>query len=416
MTPAYIPHTGFWLLKLKLVPSTDLPEADENSHISYPDLPQKANADSESADDGSTSGTRKRKGHPRQSGSGSTFSGTTARTSGSGQDFSDESALDMLETYEDLSKTSDRVLALLVPQEISEASVRTLKTRLADPRLLENKQLARYTANFDGERNVYGSQRFIQVVHAFEQSHKVSSRSNDGLSVGRMKPILYKANITSLALATLLIDDGSIEDSINELDQVFPMPFLDCFVDASLVQGMIHNSALLKESLRVGLDIRTRKFIDEAKRLLEESGFDSNQLLQQTFYEKKNELRGWSVTGLRTQDVAQYPHLKDMIHDRLDQLRDIFSGDEALSGPVEVLDKEFSHTQLATIILDWCQIRLKEIRTQLQAMDEVNSRLRSSQPENKEQLVNSSSSGLEPPRNVNANTALSNIQTEQAFE
>ncbi|KAL8966978.1 MAG: hypothetical protein Q9183_003127 [Haloplaca sp. 2 TL-2023] len=402
--------------KREAAPLEDLAEADENPPISYPDLSQKADADSLSADDGSASGTRKRKGHPRQSGSGSTFSGTTARTSGSGQDFSDESALHMLDTCEDLSKTSDRILALLVPREISETSVKTLKTRLTDSRLFENKQLARYTANFNRERDVYGNQRFVQVAHVFEQSHNVSSRWNDGLGVGRMKPILYKANITSLVSATLLIDGGGIEDSINELDQVFPMPFLDCFVDASSVQGMAQSSALLKESLRLGLDIRTRKFIDEAKGLAEEPGFDFNQLLQQTFHETKNELRGWSVTGLRNQDISQYPRLRNMIRDRLEQLREIFSGDEALSNPFEVLDKEFSHTRLATHILDWCQIRLEEIRTQYQAMDEVNGRLASPQPGNKEQIANTSSSGRNPPLKANADTALSKVQNEQAFD
>ncbi|KAL8871752.1 MAG: hypothetical protein Q9174_002484 [Haloplaca sp. 1 TL-2023] len=402
--------------KREAVPLEDLPEADEGSQISYPVLPQKASTDSDSVDGGPAAATRKRKQDPRQSGSGSTFSGTTARTSGSGQDFSEDSILDMLGTYEDLSTTSDKILALLLPRDVSEASVKTLQTQLTDPRLLENKKLARFTANFNRERDVYGSQRFIQVGHVFGRSHNVSSRSNNEVSVGRMKPTLYKANITSFVSATLSINDGSIEHSINELDQIFPAPFLDCFVDASAVQGMAYGSALLKRSLGLGLDIRTQKFIHEAKGMLQEPGFDSIKLLEQTFCEKKNHFRGWNVTGMRNQDIAQYPRLKHTIRDHVEDLRAILSGDESLSDQFETLDRDYSQTQLAANVLDWCQLRLEEIKSQLQAMDEANSQLLSSQEKNNEQPVNSSSLARHPPPNVNADTALPISHNEQAFE
>lgn len=357
----------------------DLPEVDERSHISYPDLSQRVNAHNNNTP-GKVDAPRRRSDQDlRHSGAGSVFSGTTARTSRSGQELLEENAQDMIDALEDFADVSDKILRVLLPQEVSEASIQSIKSRLSDPKSRESKQLRRHTDYFKSQHKAYGNDRFIQARLVAEAVLDVLKPGIDHLNVCRMDPVLYKANVTTLIMASLAQSDDSIEHSVDEFDEVFPTPFLNSFVDTVSVRGSPDSSALMMETFRLALDIRTRRFIENARRKLGEPNFDPDGLLQSLFYRKGNGLYGWNVAGMRSDDLARQPRLKNAIVNRLDRLRTTFSEDEASPVDFESLDKDFSHGQLTTEVMYWTHLRLQEVETQLQSVEGVSGIVRALQ-------------------------------------
>ncbi|KAL8724538.1 MAG: hypothetical protein Q9181_006781 [Wetmoreana brouardii] len=352
------------------VPRVDLPEAEEDSPIRHPKVTEGAAIDNNNNAITEAESTRRRSGQDaRVSGAGSVFSGTTARTSRSGRELSGSPAMDMIETLQDLSDTSDKILCLLVPQEVSEASVQSIRLRLSNLKSRESKHLMRHVDFARGLHEVFGNERYIQASVVIGAMLDASKHDTDRLGPWRMDPILYKTNLTTLVTSALWEIDENIERSIDELDEIYPAPFLNGFVDATSIAERPDSSALLTQTFRLGLEIRTRCFIEAAKRNLGEPKFDPNQLLQQIFYRKGKGLHGWNVVGMRWNDLKQDSHLRITILDRLDQLRNTFSESEAPHVDIESLERDFSRLQFIRELIYWSQLRLQEVDKQLQLVE-----------------------------------------------
>lgn len=346
----------------------DLPEVDENSQINYPTLPQQGTQHVAQVPR-STDVTRRSSGQPAKSPGGtSTFSGTTARISGSGQELSATSAEDMMDALKDLSDASSKILGLLVPREVSEASVHNIQGQLSDLKSRGTRQLQRHIPNFEAQRNVYGGDRFINAPASVRAVLKVSKLQDVRSGPWRMDPILYQANLATLLTVFLAQSGENIEHATNELDKVFPRPFLQLFVDKTAVGGVADGSALLSETFQVAVELRTYFFIDCAKRLHHTQGFDPDEVLTQVFYNHNDTLRGWNVAELRSEEINKNRTFKTTIIDRLDHLRETFS-DEAPLIDLESLERSFPRFRLTTAVTWWSQLRVREVELQLRRLE-----------------------------------------------
>lgn len=271
----------------------------------------------------------------------------------------------MTDALEELSHASNKILDLFIPQEVTEASIQRVKKQLSNLKSKETKQFQRYTPNFQAQREIYGGDRFIDVPATVRAILGVSKLDNVRPGPWRMDPILYQANLANLLMASVAQDGEDVERVTGELDKVFPSPFVQVLVDSTTVEDVANGSALLRQSFRIALEIRTRYFIDSAKRLLNQSGFDPDELLTQIFYKDESKLKGWNVAGLRSEDINSNKDFKTLIIDRLAQLRETFSETEDPSIDLGSLEEAFSQVRLTTAVTWWSQSRLQEIKVQM---------------------------------------------------
>ena len=343
-----------------------MPEVEEGSLIRYPELPYENTAGVERMEDDVDNASPHHDQPSKSPGGASTFSGTTARISG-GQELTSSNVEDMIDALEDLSGASNKIISLLLPQEVSGPSVGSIMGRLSDMKSKEARQLQRYTPNFQAQRVIYGDEQYINAPAAVRAILDVSKIEDIRPGPWRMDPIFYQANLANLAIS-LLTQGGSLAEQItNELDRSFPRPFLQRFAAKPAIGDVSEGSALFPITLQVAVEIRTRFFVNSAKRLVDEPGFDPDELLQQIFYRDDGTLHGWSVSGLRPEDIKSNQESKRLIVDRLDQLRQTFSENEAPLVDFESLEKGLPQARLTTILTQWIQLRLQEIELQLQS-------------------------------------------------
>ncbi|KAL8760789.1 MAG: hypothetical protein Q9184_003048 [Pyrenodesmia sp. 2 TL-2023] len=348
-----------------------LPEVDENAPVTYPHSPHKSPEIVEQAQTSIIANRRRSHQPPRSPGGASTFSGTTARISGSVRRLSGSRPEDMMDALEDLSKASKKILDPLIPAQVTEASIQRLKEHLSEMKSKEARQLQRNTPDFQAQREVYGGERFVNAPDIVRVILGASKLDDVHLGPWRMDPVLYQANLASLITALIAHGGEDAESVQSELVKSFPRPFLERFVPITKVEGAADASALLWETLRLGIEIRTRSFIDSAKQFVNEPGFDPDELLTQVFYRNGRKLRGWNVAGLRSEDIDGNKDFKTLIINRLDQLRETFSEIEEPIIDFEVLENAFSHARVTTAVVRWIQLRLREIQNQLQSVKGV---------------------------------------------
>ncbi|KAL8807421.1 MAG: hypothetical protein Q9182_000760 [Xanthomendoza sp. 2 TL-2023] len=345
--------------------STSLPKINETLDITYPQLSQNDAVAEEAVERAIDTARRHSSQTIRSAVRTSGFSGTTVRTSQSGQELSSASADDMIDTLEELSNASDKILGLLVPQDWPKHSIQDIKTRCSNTKTRESKQLERHDLNFRLYRDVYGDARFIDVPRAIQTA--LDLPKNESLPRGqwRMDPVLYKANLTALVKAVMVQDSDGIGKLFDDLDQDFPRPFLQRFVPKASVKEAADGSALLMGTFTLALEIRTRAFIESAKRLVNLPRFDPDSVLDQLFYQDGNALAGSNVIGMRSEDLAKSPELRNLIIARLDRLRQTFSQTEAPYVDLHSLEIDFPQNQLLIHLSRWSQLRLQEISSQL---------------------------------------------------
>ena len=344
----------------------DLTKIDESPKIQYPQLPQTQDINDEEDGANRNSDTSRRQSGQtvRSTRRISGFSGTTVRTSRSDQELSREIAEDMICNLKDLSDASDKILGRLVPRNISEASVQDKVASFLDSTSRDRKQLEKYSSTFQVHVDVYGGDSSFIDVPAIVRN-LFDSHEQEDLKTGpwRMDPVLYKANLTAMVRGLVAQTNDDVEKWIEALDTEFPRPFLQRFVDKTSVEATADGSTLLKDTLDLALDIRTRSCILHAKRLVDMPKFDPDSLLQQIFYQDTNVLNGWNVIGIRSEDLVENRKLRHTIINRLDRLRQTFSSRDI---DLDSLEQRFSHNRLLASLVRWSQLRLNEIALQLE--------------------------------------------------
>ncbi|KAL8946366.1 MAG: hypothetical protein Q9222_007227 [Ikaeria aurantiellina] len=337
---------------------TEVAEVDEESPIRYPELP---------VNDASEQPEQRRQG-PDSPANVSGFSGTTVRTSQSAQELAATNTEEMVASLKDLSDESDKILDLLLPNPLSISTVQAIQKQTSTPKSLESRQFARYSSNFRSYHEVYGDSQYIDPPSILAQILGTPSK-NIRSGPWRADPLLYKANLAALIMTLMAQHEQSLENLVDELDKVFPAPFLGAFVEEPSLAQCVDSSALYNETFQLGLDLRTFSFIERARKLMNMSDFDPDSLLQQIFYQDTPVIDGWYVAGLRSEDVNLEQRLRYSLIGRLDLLRQTFSPNHSPPINLERLEGNFSHDQLTKDLAYWAQIRLREVQMQIQSLE-----------------------------------------------
>ncbi|KAL2042980.1 hypothetical protein N7G274_004038 [Stereocaulon virgatum] len=293
----------------------------------------------------------------------SAFSGTTARTSLSVQGSADLDAESMLDALPDLVEAADKLLGLLMPAELSEVSVVSVMTRLHMKGSRESRNWRRLGNTFQAQRDLYGSDSYINPLGAMRIL--LGTKRVSELSSGPWRPdtLLQKANLAVLASSILSQPWQEQADRfIEELEEIFPRPFTEALVPFdTLTPG---TSALALETVQYALEVRTQYAIMLLARVSSEPDLDWDVVMQQTFFRDEKTLKGWGVTGLRSEDLTEDATLP--IVTRVGQVREAFeTSPKDPDAAVERLRINFPWTTFASQTIAWINLRSNEVEAQI---------------------------------------------------
>ena len=317
----------------------------EESNVGYPELAQDINTELETGEN-AVQGA----GQPTKSpGNVSVFSGTTARASNPGQELKNSNAQDMLDTLPDLSDAADKVLHWLLPQNISEDTIATMRADLQYPGSRISKNVKRLSNVLQAQKGIYGDfENYINipaVVKALLGSDEIAN-----LDAGwRPEPLLHKANLTTLVMIiTRSWGEKFNNDHFDFLESIFPAPFLS------------RSSTI--EDLSIAVEIRTQHFIMLSSRYTDVPNFDPDMFLSQVFFNDPPVLKGWHALGLRAEDLTK--EHQALVHRRLQDIRRNFSNGRAVDLPS--LKVAYPWNAFVTKVIAWSRARLEQIQSQIE--------------------------------------------------
>lgn len=354
--------------------SLDLPTVAEHPSTIYPNLPTSAGNDADPDVEEERAIQRRSVHEDKSPGGVSIFSGTTARASRSAQELLGLNAEDMLDALQDLSDTSDKLLRLLAPPGTSNAEIGLVRSGLKDPESRISKNLRRLHNGFRVSRDLYGSSSYIHSAAVLQTLLGGKRTATTTYGSWRPDPLLQKANLCSLLL-TVLAPSQKLRSvqAIEELETSFPASFLHSFVTPELLCAHAGSSALRDETFVMGLELRTQYVITLLTQYIGQASFDPDKILSQVFYqEKKNELRGWDLVGLKSEELPKA--FKDIILHRLNLIRKHFLDEPQASNLGELVDierlkAEFSWENFVIGVVAWSKARLDELQRQINISD-----------------------------------------------
>ncbi len=318
----------------------------EESHIGYPILAQNAGAQLESAANAIQGIDQSIKSPGNTSG----FSGTTARTTNAVQELRNSNAQDMLDALPDLSDAADKLLHWLLPQDMSENTIATTRADLQYPGSRISKNVKRLSDVFQAQKGIYGDFESYINIPAVLKTLLGSDNVTNLDAAWRPEPLLHKANIATL-VGIIIRPWGEKfnNEHFDFLETIFPVPFLS------------RSSSI--EDLSVAVEIRTQHFIMLSSRYTDVPNFDPDMFLSQVFFNDPPMLKGWEVSGLRSEDLTR-DH-QALIRRRLQEIRRNFSNGRAVDLPS--LKIAFPWNVFVTKVTTWSKSRLDQIQNEVEA-------------------------------------------------
>ena len=338
----------------------------EDPTVVYPDLPVSAE-DMNGIENG---GIQRRSLHENKSpGGASVFSGTTARTSRSAQELLSLNAEDMLDTLQDLSDASDKLLRLVLPPNTSESEMNVIRSEIKNPESRLSKNFRRLCTSFQVHRDSYGNTFYIHSAAVLRTILGVKRVANIAYGPWRPDPLLQKANLCSLLMTILMAPEKAESDrAIEELEPVFPVSFLHSFVSSELVSTYAGSSALKRDTLMLGLELRTQYAILQLTRNATQLNFDPDTILFQVFYQTEERLNGWDLAGMGAEALSL--EFEDTIKHRLALIRQSFLEEPQASRTGQLVDvnrlkTEFAWEKFVNELTAWSSARLDELQRQI---------------------------------------------------
>lgn len=273
------------------------------------------------------------------------------------------SSEEMLDALPDLADVSNKILAFLVPSPLSEASVMGVIAQLQTKDSRANKNLRRLGSTFQIQKDIYGGESYINPRGVLRELLGIKQISDLDAAQWRPDAVLQKAN---LAVLVSIILSHSVQEQddqvVEELEQAFPISFLEGFVESEIPK--IGSSALTFETLRLALEVRTQYAIHSLARHAGQRNFDFDDVLHQVFYKNGINLKGWTVLGLRAEDLTEKAQLD--ILERLKELRNAFAASsEDPIASIEELKKDYPWATFIQETMAWIGQRLNEIEMQI---------------------------------------------------
>ena len=302
-----------------------------------------------------------RAGMDESPGSLSAISGTTARTSHSAQELADLDSFEMMDALPDLADVSDKILNLLIPEEVSEESIEAMAKTLQDHTDRLSKKLARLYGSFESTKKIYGNEPYINISIATRGSLAVRRSSQVGSGPWRPDIVFYKANVAQLITSLFSLSTQLMRPWVEKMERDFPIPFLSHLSKSLQGPQLLGPSSLLGETIEAAFNIRMQFFLSLLYQHYREDNFDPDVLLSNVFYADSNSIKGWDIDGLRTKELTR-KHQK-MIAERLNVIQEIFNAQKILD--VESLKSKYPWSGFASHLVSWGELRREEIEAQL---------------------------------------------------
>lgn len=313
-------------------------------------------------------------------GAASEMSGTTAVTSRSLSQLAHIKS-NVIDILPDLFQTSEALLDLLIPAEVTTKSVdRTTKNLMAPGSGLANK-LRSSEADFIAAREKFGTEEYIDNSFILR---KLFGSEACGIDFHRPDPVNYLANLATLVKNFLVSQEASSRTSsmLYTLDTWFPRAFALKFNEHLEIGG----TALLDESFDIGLEIRTQFVIRELEERKDDDVFSPRTILASVFYHPPKSKKPTSKTPIWGkvppgffEDANNNEHLRDVLGDmapnseeqarkiqqRVLDVSESFNDDIAVAAgdPMDFdhLKKWYPWIEFLTKLLQWAQFRYHEI-------------------------------------------------------
>lgn len=273
----------------------------------------------------------------------------------------------MVDALPHLFLASTTLLDFLAQKNLSASDVAKLFESLQVPKFSQGKRLRRFKDTFETQRVLFGNDFYIEPGIVLRGLFNV--RLVDDIGKGPWRPdwILQKANLARLALEIIPAQSKSPAalKYLNQLDNVFPTPFVTSFVEEG-AQSRVGSSELLQDTFLLALELRTQFLIILLAREENEANFDPNTILLSVFYlEDQQVFRGWDIDGLQDEEARLPQEYEAMVIERVKDIRQYFVG--GLKDPVDFngLESAFPWSEFIAAVARWCRLRANEIDEQL---------------------------------------------------
>ena len=305
----------------------------------------------------------------------SAISGTTARTSHSAQELSDLSFDEMVDALPDLADSSDKLLRLVLPPNTSDTAIGDLIKSLQDQSSRRSKSFARLANVFRIHKTIYGNETYINISIALRGLLGLRRSAEVGNGPWRPDDIFFKANLTMMIASLVSTQPQTAQPFIEKMERDFPTPFLSSLTNTTKPVQTLAESTLIDETLSTAFLLRVQYFLVILNQSVHQPNFDPDILLNQVFYASNDQIKGWDIPGLQTEDLSR-SHLK-YIAENLTSIQSKFDANTAdLStgqiGDLEALYAEYSWTQFVAKLMEWTKLRHEEIEAHLSTMGGVN--------------------------------------------
>ena len=306
------------------------------------------------------------------------MSAITGMTNYTAEFLKDLDAQDCVECLPTLLETSCRILDFLAPNGLdydTPTSMANMMRELKVPGSHRAKQLKRFEAKFDLDREVYGTDtKYIQTRLVVQ---KIFGSSEAAAVRFRPDVILQAANLATM-LMTLLVTDKGSSSSINNfgaIDKEFPEQFLSGLGTTREPFPQYGGSELASESFSVGLALRTQYAIVALISQQGSKNFDPLKIVLTCFFEasppsESNTALDDQFSDGQPKDILRNapnsPKQMERIKSRVRQLQEAFRDNRDAADAqdlvdFEYLDNQFPWDNFIMNLARWTRSRLEEI-------------------------------------------------------
>lgn len=251
-----------------------------------------------------------------------------------------------------------------------------------------------FDADFESQLSHFRSehQQYIRlraIRRALFGPDRDPNASQSGLDL-----ILYQANLAILAKQMIGSDRNQKEifDALRQLDgNQFPQHFLCALTDGPL-SSPSGDSALLKKTFDLALDLRTHLAIILLERGSAESDFNPDEILEDVFLNSEGAVRGWDVAGLGGPDDKLSKDFSEKIVRQVEEIRAYSHTDTQSIGQGEPVDLDnlgnnFPWRGVILQLLDWVRHRHRELEKAIQGLGGITSIVERVQAEIEQTLI-----------------------------
>ncbi|KAF1920946.1 hypothetical protein BDU57DRAFT_30166 [Ampelomyces quisqualis] len=230
-----------------------------------------------------------------------------------------------------------------------------------------NDELNVHLKHYKNEEHSY---IHVRAIHcALFGANRDGAASRSGLDI-----ILYLANLLIFAKQMIHSDrnDKDVWNALRQLDNSFPGQFMRS-LEAGIKPTTAGDSAMLKATFDLALDLRTQLAISVLERSSNDADFNPDEVIREVFLRAEPSqdaetsiIRGWSIEALGGEESALPQQFETFVVERLNTMRQFFPLDDESLARGEVIDLEtlcanFPWQPTILRLLHWVRLRHEEL-------------------------------------------------------